>query len=187
MLLCSCECAANALCLILCSVTEALMKRRSLSVVMGLSLLFLAGGPASASRNQVGAVAVRAADQSWARAFGAKDLDKSVGYCAPDGSMLPPNAHIATGRDAIRALLTGLFSLPSFKISWTPSKVGIAKSGDIGYTSGAYQLSFNDPNGKAVSDTGKYVTIWKKQPDGSWKVYLDIFNSDMPPPAAPGK
>ncbi len=41
-------------------------------------------------------------------------------------------------------------------------------------------MSFNDPSGKMISDKGKYVTVWKKQADGSWKVMLDIFNTDLP-------
>jgi ketosteroid isomerase-like protein len=45
-------------------------------------------------------------------------------------------------------------------------------------------LTTPDPAGKPVTDRGKYVTIWKKQADGSWKVIADIFNSDLPMPAA---
>jgi ketosteroid isomerase-like protein len=56
----------------------------------------------------------------------------------------------------------------------------VAKSGELGYTSGTYQMTFNDPSGKPISDTGKYVTVWKKQSDGGWKVLLDSFNSDLP-------
>ena len=49
---------------------------------------------------------------------------------------------------------------------------------------GAYEMSFNDPAGKPVSDKGKYVTIWVKQQDGKWKVAVDMFNSDLPAPGA---
>jgi ketosteroid isomerase-like protein len=59
-----------------------------------------------------------------------------------------------------------------------------AHSGDLGYTIGAYEMTFNDPTGKTVSDKGKYVTVWKKQKDGSWKVLLDVFNTDLPPTGA---
>jgi ketosteroid isomerase-like protein len=83
-------------------------------------------------------------------------------------------------KDAIGKLFSGFFALPALKISWHPVRVQVAKSGELGYTSGTYQMAFNDPSGKAISDTGKYVTVWKKQSDGSWKVLLDIFNSDLP-------
>ena len=73
------------------------------------------------------------------------------------------------------------FALPNFKISWQAKRADVAKSGELGYTSGTYQFSFVDPSGKTISDNGKYVTVWKKQMDGSWKVLLDIFNTDLPP------
>jgi uncharacterized protein (TIGR02246 family) len=124
--------------------------------------------------------AVRAADQQWLRVFAAKDLEKSVAFCTDDGSVLAPNAPIATGRDAIGKLFSGFFALPGFNISWQPAKAQVAKSGELGYTSGTYQMAFNDPAGKPVSDKGKYVTVWQKQSDGRWKVVLDVFNSDLP-------
>lgn len=70
---------------------------------------------AAGQTHATGVDAVRAADQGWNRVFGAKDLDKSVGYCAKDGSVLAPNAPAATGRDAIRTLFTGFFALPKFQ------------------------------------------------------------------------
>jgi uncharacterized protein (TIGR02246 family) len=127
--------------------------------------------------------AVRDADQEWMKVFAAKDLDKSVAFCAEDGSVLAPNAPIATGREAIRKLFAGFFALPGLNISWQPSKAEVAKSGELAYTTGTYQMSYNDSAGKKISDRGKYVTVWRRQRDGGWKVIDDIFNSDLP--AAP--
>ena len=126
------------------------------------------------------ASAIRKADLAWEKVFAAKDLDKSVDFCAADASVLSPNAPIATGHDAISKLFAGFFALPDLKISWRPDKVEAARSGDLGYSRGAYEMTFKGPDGKQMSDKGKYVTVWKKQADGSWKVVNDIFNSDMP-------
>ncbi|MDQ3908756.1 MAG: DUF4440 domain-containing protein [Acidobacteriota bacterium] len=123
--------------------------------------------------------AIREADAGWMKVFSAKDLDKSVAFVAAEGSVLAPNAPIATGGAAVRTLFAGFFTLPNLQISWHPAKAEVARSGELGYTSGAYQMTFNDPSGKQVNDRGKYVTIWKKQADGSWKVMYDIFNSDL--------
>jgi ketosteroid isomerase-like protein len=124
--------------------------------------------------------ALQAADQEWLTVFSAKDMEKSLAFCDPSGSVLAPNAPIAEGREAIAKLFSGFFALPNFKIAWQVNKASVARSGELGYTSGAYQFSFSDPSGKTVSDTGKYVTVWKKQANGSWKVLLDIFNTDLP-------
>ena len=43
-----------------------------------------------------------------------------------------------------------------------------------------YQLTINNPKGKPVTDHGKGLTVWEKQPGGSWKVVADTFNSDLP-------
>jgi ketosteroid isomerase-like protein len=40
----------------------------------------------------------------------------------------------------------------------------------------------NDPKGSPIMDRGKYVAVWKKQADGSWKVAAESFNSDLPVP-----
>lgn len=135
-----------------------------------------------ASLGQVKAAdAVRTADQDWLKVFAAKNLDKSVAFFDEKGAMLPSNAPIADSKEAISKMLTGFFALPDLRISWQVGRADVAHSGDLGYTSGTYEMTFNDPTGKTVSDKGKYVTVWKKQKNGSWKVLLDIFNTDLPP------
>jgi ketosteroid isomerase-like protein len=76
-----------------------------------------------------------------------------------------------------------MYQTPGFSLNWQPVKVEVAQSGDLGYTYGTYQLTMNDPAGNPVTDRGKYITVWKKQADGSWKSVADMFNSDLPPPA----
>jgi ketosteroid isomerase-like protein len=156
--------------------------RRSTSPVLtaGLAVLFLVPS-LSLAQSSKAADAVRAADQEWMKVFAAKNLEKSVAFCDETGAVLGANAPIANGREAISKLFAGFFALQNLKISWHPDRADVAKSGELGYTSGAYEMSFTDASGKTIPDKGKYVTVWKKQSDGSWKVMLDIFNSDAPP------
>ena len=128
---------------------------------------------------------IRAADQGWEHVFAMKDLKASAGYCADDGSFMPPNSPIATGKEAISQVFAGFFAIPGIKLNWHPTKIGVARSGELGYSTGVYEMSFKDPSGKTVNDRGKYVTVWKKQSDGSWKVLNDIFNSDLPATPVP--
>lgn len=156
------------------------------AVVLAVSCLLFFSNPsivAGKSRTK-GADAVRAADDAWMKVFAAKDLDKSVAFCDEKGAVLAPNAPIAQGRQEIAKSFAGFFTLPNLKITWHADKADVAKSGELGYTSGTYQMTFTDPAGKTVPDKGKYVTVWTKQADGSWKVLLDIFNTDMPAPGA---
>jgi len=125
--------------------------------------------------------ALLAADAAWMKVYAAKDLEKSVAFFDNEGSMLPSNAPIATGKDALTKLIGSAFATPDYTLSWHANKVGVARSGELGYTSGTYEFSMKDASGKTISDKGKYLTVWKKEADGTWKVLVDTYNSDLPP------
>ena len=128
--------------------------------------------------------AIREAELEWWGVTVAKNLERTVAFYADEASMFPPNAPLATGKEAIRAVWSPLLTTPGVAISGQTTKVEVSRGGDLGYTTGTYQLTAPDPAGKPVTDRGKYVVVWKKQADGSWKVIADIFNSNLPAPAA---
>lgn len=129
--------------------------------------------------------AIRKLDADWVKAAQTHSAAAWAEFYSADAVVLPPNEKIATNREAILKSLTGLLTLPGLNIRWEPTKVDVARSGDMAYLYGAYQLSFNDEKGNRVTDEGKILEIWKKQADGSWKCAVDTWNSDMPaaPPA----
>jgi len=110
-------------------------------------------------------------DKEWAASI--KDMDKFVSYYAPNASLYAPGMPVVTGSGPIREALTKMASAPGFSLSFNPVKADVGGSGDVGYTAGSYTSAMN-----GVSETGKYITVWKKQADGQWKVTEDIFNSD---------
>ena len=128
--------------------------------------------------------AIREAELEWWGVTVAKNLERTVSFYADDASMFPPNAPLATGKEAIRAVWSPLLTTPGVAISGQTTKVEASRGGDLGYSIGTYELITPDPTGKPVTDHGKYVVVWKKQADGSWKVMADIFNSNLPTPAA---
>jgi ketosteroid isomerase-like protein len=73
-----------------------------------------------------------------------------------------------------------MLATPGFNLSWQVTGADVAKSGDLGYTIGTYEETTAGPKGIQTTDKGKYVVIWKKQADGTWKVVLDVPNSDLP-------
>ena len=128
--------------------------------------------------------ALKDTDAAWSKAMAAKDFEKSMSYYADDASVLMPNAPTINGKDAIRALFKPFFDDPNFSLAFQASRLEVAKSGDLGYTQGAYTMTITDPKSKKpVTDKGKDVTAYKKQADGSWKGVADIWNTDMPLPA----
>ncbi|MBI4543073.1 MAG: DUF4440 domain-containing protein [Gemmatimonadetes bacterium] len=128
--------------------------------------------------------AVRAADIAWAQAFSRKDLAGYLAFVDSTASIQQPNAPTVTGTAAIRALIEGFYALPNLSGTWQPTSVEASRSGDLAYSTGTYELSFNDPSGRPVTERGKYVEIWRKQADGSWKMVVESFNSDLPLPGA---
>ncbi|MCX6629535.1 MAG: SgcJ/EcaC family oxidoreductase [Candidatus Solibacter sp.] len=123
--------------------------------------------------------ALRALDAQWSKAAAANDLEGTVSYYSDDASLLAPNAPIATGKQAIRAVWASLLG-PDVSVSWQVSKVEVSRSGDMAYVMGVYGLTMKDPQGKLETDHGKLLEVWKKQADGNWKTVADIFNSDLP-------
>jgi hypothetical protein len=62
---------------------------------------------------------------------------------------------------------------PSFTLVWTPSKVDVSQDGTLGYTWGRYDLTAKGKDGKATVDTGIYLTIWKRDSGGAWRIAFD--------------
>jgi len=131
--------------------------------------------------------AVRDQDAQWSKAAESRDVDKLVSFYADDAIVLPAHAAIATTKDSIRNIFQRLLSIPGVALSWKPTNVTVAGSGDLAYSTGTYQMSAPDDSGKSITDHGKYVAVWKKQADGNWKVAVDIWNTDLPLPAPPDK
>jgi ketosteroid isomerase-like protein len=122
---------------------------------------------------------IRDLDARWSKTAAARDVDGTVSYYSDDASLLAPNAPIASDRQSIRASWASLLG-PDTSLSWQATKVEVARSSDLAYLVGTYQLTTKDAQGKPVSDNGKFVEVWKKQADNKWKVVADIFNSDSP-------
>jgi uncharacterized protein (TIGR02246 family) len=123
--------------------------------------------------------AIRAASAAWSQAATAKDLDKAVSFYADDALVLPDKAPATRGNENIRKNWTPLLALPGPGLSWKTSSVEVARSGDIAYETGAYVFVTTDKKGKSTDTKGKYVVVWKKQNDGSWKVVIDTDNTDQ--------
>ena len=122
--------------------------------------------------------AIRAVDVAWSQAAGSKDLDKTLSVYADGASLLPYSAPIATGKDQIRQVWSHLMAEPGYGLSFGPTKISIAKAGDMAYEIGTYDLKLNDAQGNPTTTLGKYVVVWKKQPNHDWKAVADIFNTD---------
>lgn len=104
----------------------------------------------------------------------------SAGYMSyyTDNSVELPNGYPAiVGKVEIAKTMDFLDDKKN-QLVWTPVGADISASGDLGYTYGTFEFRSQDKNGKPVVEHGKYTSIWKLQKDGSWKVVLDMGNSN---------
>jgi ketosteroid isomerase-like protein len=144
-------------------------------------ILFGLAGKAQAGDTQTAdEKKIRELEAAFSAAAGTKDIDKVLSYYGEYAVMFVPNAPSATTKVTIRNAWKEMLTPPGASTSWKATKVEVAKSGDLAYTSGPYQDTRNDANGKPIKDFGNYLTVWKKQADGTWKVVADIWNSELP-------
>jgi len=112
----------------------------------------------------------------------AKDLERYMSFYADDASLFWPGAPMVTGRAAIREFMRAFLSMPAFSLSFETAKVDVSGAGDLAYSCGTNKVTLVDPRGNRMKDRGKYLTVYRKQPDGTWKVVADMGNSDLPAP-----
>ena len=122
--------------------------------------------------------AIRAASAASAAAAG-KDMAAWFAILADDVVLLPANAPAIAGRAAAEKYFRGF---PPFK-DLRVEPIEIEGRGDLAYVRGRYSIVVTPPGAPEQRDSGKYLEIWRKQADGTWKMTRDISTSDLP--AAP--
>ena len=157
---------------------KELFDLRILSAVMGAAVLLLLPSCAPTVDTDAIAKELTRLDDDWSAAAAAKDIDKVASYYAADANVYPNNSPLAVGRDAARKLWAEGLADSTYTISWKTVHAGASRSGDIGFTAGTYEDSFKEPGGTMVNEKGKYLCVWAKQADGTWKAIHDIWNTD---------
>lgn len=122
--------------------------------------------------------AIRRQVARWLQLVKSKDAAGIAKIYTEDGAVMPPNATIGKGRTAIQETWASLMNTPGFEPTFAPEQIVLSGSADMALDRGTYRLAIA-PSGKAQSDTGKYVVVWRKV-GGEWKAAADIFNSDLP-------
>ncbi|MGC4052485.1 MAG: DUF4440 domain-containing protein [Paludibaculum sp.] len=113
------------------------------------------------------------ADRAFDAATLARGLEGWMSYFADDARLNQRPAEIV-GKPALREFYAKMFARREFSIRWQPVHAEASKNGTLGFTYGVSQVSYRDEKGELVKHEGRYLTVWRKQPDGSWKVATDI-------------
>ena len=125
------------------------------------------------------ASAIRALDDEFMRNAVAKDANRLVdAFYAEDALILPPNQPLIVGKPQIRGFVQGM--IDAGLTDMTLEATDISSSGDLAYSVGKYRLTLRPAGADPIQDEGKYVVVYRRQTDGSWKAVADIFNTNLP-------
>jgi ketosteroid isomerase-like protein len=132
-----------------------------------------AGDGATAGAARIAAIedSLMQADRDFASATAERGVDGWVSWFAADGAMVTAGGEVK-GHDAIRELMASALSDSGPRLLWEPTYAE-AGGGNLGYTIGTSQRVARDSAGTLLG-TGNYLTVWRRQADGTWKVERDI-------------
>ena len=151
--------------------------RKILQMVMLLAVLpFTAcqsSGPASLT--EADKAAIEASLAEWVKGALANDWAAVAATYTEDAVLMPPNSPIVEGRANIQAYFEGFPPVREL----TATNVEVMGQGDTVYVRGTYTMTIAAEDAEAIMETGKYLEVRKKQPDGSWLLHRDMFSSDL--------
>lgn len=140
--------------------------------------------PAAAEDAAAARQAIDAVNAQWEEAYRSGDLAAQSALYTEDGTLMPPGMETVQGRAAVQQVFEG--ARQAGVTAFDLETVEVEVSGDYAYEVGKY-TAYAQPEGAAepvAVDNGKFIVVWKKQADGSWKLHRDIYNSSVPAPAA---
>jgi ketosteroid isomerase-like protein len=151
----------------------------ALLLLAGLAACHRGSPPPDKAAIEAETQAIQAAARDWFKAIEAKDLDKTLSFYAPDAEYLSAGRPAVSTAEGRRKFWIEDYASPGFASEETTTRIEVAASGDLAYQSGTYIGSGQDARGTPTKSTGKFVVVWKKQPNGQWKAIIDIDNADQ--------
>lgn len=127
--------------------------------------------------------AIRIADLELAKAVADRSLQSFLSMVDDDAVFFGKD--VSRGKDAVSKAWLPFFTEKNLFLKWHPNEVFVSSSADLGYSIGEYERVGKDSSGNPATAMGTYVSIWRKQPDGKWKIVLDIGSPATPKPQKP--
>jgi uncharacterized protein (TIGR02246 family) len=123
--------------------------------------------------------ALRALDEVFVQHANARDAAGLVeAFYSRDATLLPPDSPVIRGADQIRGFWQGLIDAGGADVTLETTQ--IEASGDLAYGIGRYTFTMPSPSGERARQSGKYLVVFRRQRDGSWKAIADMFSGDQP-------
>jgi uncharacterized protein (TIGR02246 family) len=114
--------------------------------------------------------------KEFGAAFNRGDPAAIAAHYAEDGMVMPPGGQSISGRQGIEQFWRGVREMGVQALSLTTEEVDARD--DLAYEVGSATLKIQPPEGSPVTDTVKFLVVWKRSADGAWQLYRDIWNSN---------
>jgi ketosteroid isomerase-like protein len=147
------------------------MKNRIALLVLLLFMTLLAKG--QSINNKIEQEELIKADRAWSLAAKTNDMEKLWSFWENDAIILMSADMTIKGIDQIKRFTTQARTDPNFEISWEVQGAEVSEKADIGYTFGIGKVQRTSGTGETISTTKPYLTVWKKQSDGTWKCIIE--------------
>jgi ketosteroid isomerase-like protein len=143
-----------------------------------LSLCFACAPPDAPVDLEAEAAGLMQLSREWSEIAGSGDIEATLAYWAEDAILMVPDLPPLRGKAAIREYVEAGADIPGFSVRWEPLEAHVAPSGDMAYLIERNQFTMFDSTGALVTQSNKGFTVWTRQPDGSWKNVVDMWNAD---------
>jgi uncharacterized protein (TIGR02246 family) len=122
--------------------------------------------------------AIKADEARWVQQFKAKDTEGLAGHYTDDAYFVAPGV-TADGSTQIRQVFATASTDPAAEVQFASDRIDVSSSGDLAYARGKFTQKYTDKKtGKVMTDSGTYISVYKKQTDGSWKMVEDVAAAD---------
>ena len=156
------------------------------ALLSATALAFALGGCSKTGQATAGASspdsvkqAIKADEAKWNQQFNSMNMEGLLGHYADDADLVVPGLAPAEGSTAIRQIYANAGTDQAFRFRFATDKIDVSKGGDMAYSRGKFTEQYTDPKtSKVMSTSGSYLTVYKKQDDGSWKVVQDWAAAD---------
>lgn len=138
-----------------------------------LTAAFVVGSISSAEDSEE--QAIHMAYKAWVKAANEKNIAKWSVFLADDPYFVPADSHPLTSAEEVIEYYKRLFSDSLFSLDCEQEKVEVADSGDMAWARGRCNATFTGPDGKKASGTSRWVKVWIKHLDGSWRGRVNMW------------
>jgi ketosteroid isomerase-like protein len=149
------------------------MKNAAIALLLACTFTFAADKPVAKSAAQL-----RQTELDFAKAFADRNVDKFASFVA-ENARFTGNGKVTLGKAAVVANWSKMMQNPNLTLTWEPDVVELSAAGDLGYTSGPYQIAVKKADGSTAIERGRFASVWRRSTDGQYRIELDIGNPEQ--------